>query len=122
MAGANGVVSTLVDLGTLMSLVGIGVPVAFAAFVGCCIGAVANFTLNKYLAFRDGSPVCATQLAKFSLVAVATGLLTAAGMQLVSVKLGVPVAAAKLICAAVVFAAWTYPAQRRVVFAAPAHS
>ena len=29
----------------------------------------------------------------------------------------VPVVAAKLACAAVVFAVWTYPAQRRLVFA-----
>lgn len=119
-AGANGVVSTLVDLGTLMSLVGIGAPVAVAAFLGCCIGAVANFTLNKYLAFRDPSPIAPAQLARFTLVAVATGLLTAGGMQLAVVQLGAPVMIAKLICAAVVFAAWTYPAQRRLVFRTPA--
>jgi hypothetical protein len=46
----------------------------------------------------------------------------ALAMQLVSVELGVPYLFAKLLCAAAVFAVWTYPAQRRLVFrrAAPA--
>jgi hypothetical protein len=33
-----------------------------------------------------------------------------------AVTLGVPYLLAKLICAAIVFAVWTYPAQRRLVF------
>jgi hypothetical protein len=45
----------------------------------------------------------------------------ALAMHLVAVTLGVPYLVAKLICAAVVFAAWTYPAQRRIVFRRPAH-
>jgi putative flippase GtrA len=119
-AGCNGVISTLVDLGTLVLLAHAGVAVAIAAFAGCCTGAIANFTLNKYVAFRDRTPIGVGQLLRFTLVAVATGLLTAAGMQLLDVQLGVPLVVAKLICAAVVFAAWTYPAQRRLVFGAPA--
>jgi hypothetical protein len=43
-------------------------------------------------------------------------------MQLVAVRLGVPYLLAKLICAAIVFAVWTYPAQRRLVFRRPAHA
>ena len=48
------------------------------------------FTLNKYIAFRDRSPVTWQQLGRFGLVAVATALLMALAMQLVAVKLGVP--------------------------------
>jgi putative flippase GtrA len=53
---------------------------------------------------------------RFGLVAVVTAIWMALAMQLVAVELGVPYLLAKLICAAVVFAVWTYPAQRRLVF------
>jgi hypothetical protein len=46
----------------------------------------------------------------------------AIAMQLVAVELGVSYLIAKLVCAAAVFAAWTYPAQRRLVFRRPAHA
>ncbi len=120
-AGCVGVFSTLVDLATLMALASAGMAVAVAAFLGCCTGAVANFTLNKYVSFRDHTPIAAGQVARFTLVAIATGLLTAGGMQIAAVQLGAPIVVAKAICAVIVFAAWTYPAQRRLVFAAPAY-
>ena len=55
------------------------------------------------------------QLARFGIVAVATALLMAVAMKIVrrQASRAVPVLA-KLICAAVVFVAWTYPAQRRL--------
>jgi putative flippase GtrA len=120
-AGLNGVASTIVDLATLVGLAHLGIAVAVAAFCGCCTGAVTNYTLNKYVAFRDRTPVAAGQLARFTLVAVATGLLTAGGMELLAVHLGLPVVCAKTICAVVVFTLWSYPAQRRLVFSAPAY-
>jgi hypothetical protein len=42
-------------------------------------------------------------------------------MKLMTMTLAVPVVVAKLIFAAVVFALWTYPAQRRLVFPRPIH-
>jgi putative flippase GtrA len=115
-AGCSGAVGTLLDFSVLVLLVGHGVQVAAAAFAGATLGAVVNFALNKYIAFRDRSPVTKQQLARFGFVAVATAALMALAMELVAVKLHVPVVAAKLVCAALVFAAWTYPAQRRLVF------
>ena len=97
-----------------------GAPIAAAAFCGAAAGAVMNFAWNKYIAFRDRSPISPHQLARFGLVAVATAVLMAVAMQVVAVVLGVPYLVAKLICAAFVFAAWTYPAQRRLVFRRPA--
>ena len=113
---------SLLDVGVLVLLVEHHTPVALAAFCGAAAGAVMNFALNKYLAFRDRSPINGRQLARFGLVAVATAVLMAIAMQLVAVELGVPYLLAKLLCAAAVFAVWTYPAQRRLVFrrAAPA--
>ena len=107
---------SVLDVGVLVLLVEHHTPVALAAFCGAAAGAVMNFALNKYLAFRDRSPINGRQLARFGLVAVATAALMAIAMQLVAVELGVPYLIAKLLCAAAVFAVWTYPAQRRLVF------
>lgn len=121
-AGIGGAVGSMLDVAVLVLMVECGAPIAGAAFCGAAAGAVTNFALNKYFAFRDRSPIHAWQLARFGLVAVATAMLMASAMQLVAVELGVPYLIAKLACAAVVFAVWTYPAQRRLVFRRSAHA
>jgi putative flippase GtrA len=115
-AGLGGAVGSIFDIATLVVLVESGTPVALAAFCGAAAGAAMNFALNKYVAFRDRTPITGQQLARFGLVAVATAVLMALAMQLVAVQLGVPYLVAKLVCAAAVFAVWSYPAQRRIVF------
>jgi putative flippase GtrA len=117
LAGIGGALGTVLDVTTLVLLVHAGVAIPAAAFAGATVGAVACFVLNKYVAFRDHTRVTAHQLARFGTVAVATALLMAFAMKLVAVKLGVPVVPAKLLCAATIFVLWTYPAQRRLVFA-----
>ena len=116
-AGIGGAIGTALDVTVLVLMVHAGVAIPAAAFVGASIGAVACFVLNKHVAFRDRTPVTAHQLARFGIVAVATAVLMAFAMKLVAVKLGVPVLPAKLLCAATIFILWTYPAQRRLVFA-----
>jgi putative flippase GtrA len=115
-AGAGGITATLLDVLVLATLVRHGVPVAVAAFTGALAGAVACFLFNKHVAFSDRSPTTVVQVARFTLIAVATALMMAAAMHVVAVWIGVPVLAAKLVCAAVVFVAWSYPAQKRFVF------
>lgn len=115
-AGFGGAVATGVDVLMLVLLVEHHVAIPVAAFLAAIAGAVMNFVMNKYIAFRDPSPITARQLARFGLVAVGSALLMAVAMKIVAVELGVPYLVAKLLCAAVVFAAWTYPAQRRLVF------
>lgn len=121
-AGVGGAVGTGLDVAILVLLVEHGARVAVAAFTGAAVGAAVNFALNKYVAFRDRSRISLPQLARFGLVAVASALLMAGAMQLVAVELGVPYLLAKLVCAAIIFAVWTYPAQRRLVFRRPAHA
>jgi putative flippase GtrA len=116
-AGIGGALGTALDLGLLVSLVGHHLPIALATFIAALAGAATNFTLNKYVAFRDRSPLTLGQVARFDLVAVVAAFLMAAAMKIATASLGVPVVAAKLACAVVVFAIWTYPAQRRLVFA-----
>jgi putative flippase GtrA len=116
-AGCGGALGTVADVGALVLMVGVlGVAIPVAAFVASAIGAVACFLLNKYIAFRDHTPVTFAQVARFGFVAVMTACLMAVMMKLVAVDLHVPYLAAKLVCAATVFIAWTYPAQRRLVF------
>jgi putative flippase GtrA len=115
-SGFGGAVATAVDVSVLVQMVQHGAPIAGAAFCGAIAGAVVNFALNKYVAFQDRSRVSPRQLVRFGLVAVATAALMAAAMHVVAVMLGVPYVLAKLVCAVVVFVAWTYPAQRRLVF------
>ncbi len=121
-AGAGGAVGSALDVTVLVLLVEHGARVPVAAFSGAAAGAVVNFVVNKYLAFRDHSRITGRQLVRAGLVAVATALLMAVAMQLVAVELGVPYLIAKLVCAALVFAVWTYPAQRRIVFGRSAHA
>lgn len=121
-SGLGGAVGSVIDVSVLVLMVKHGAPIAGAAFCGAVAGAVLNFGLNKYLAFRDRSPITGRQLARFGLVAVATAVLMALAMQVVAVELGVAYLLAKVICAAVVFVVWSYPAQRRLVFRRAAHA
>jgi putative flippase GtrA len=115
-AGVAGAFGTGIDLGALVLLVGHHVPIALATFIATLAGAATNFTLNKYVAFHDRSPLTLAQVVRFDVVAVIAALLMAAAMKIATATLGLPVVAAKLACAAVVFVIWTYPAQRRLVF------
>lgn len=115
-AGFGGVVATLLDISALVLMVESGVSVPVAAFFAAGAGAAMNFVMNKYIAFRDRSPITLHQLGRFGAVAVATAMLMAVAMKVVAVELGVQYMLAKLICAVIVFVAWTYPAQRTLVF------
>ena len=118
VSGLGGAIGTGIDFAMLVFLVELAhVSVPVSAFFAATAGAVACFLLNKHLAFRDRTPVTLPQVARFGLVAVAAAFLMACAMRIVAVDLGVPYPAAKALCAAMVFVAWTYPAQRRLVFA-----
>lgn len=116
-AALGGVAATALDVGLLVLMVRHHVSVPRATFVAAVGAAGASFLINKYVAFRDRSPINLGQLVRFHFVAVVAALLMAAAMKLVAVGLSVPLVIAKLGCAAMVFAIWTYPAQRRLVFA-----
>lgn len=115
-SGASGAIATVVDVSVLIALVHARLAVAAAAFVSASAGAVTCYLLNKHVTFRDRTPTSFAQIARFALVALATALLLAVGMQWLAVDLGVPYLVAKVVCSVVVFVAWSYPAQRRLVF------
>jgi len=87
-----------------------------AAFLAASAGRVC-FLMNKYIAFRDRTSVTVQQ-SLVRRVAVTTAMLMALAMKIVAVHLACRTIA-KVVCAAVVFVVWAYPAQRRLVFARP---
>ena len=118
-AGAGGIAATVVDVLLLILMVEHGVSVPTAAFLAATAGAAVCFLMNKYVAFRDRTSVTIEQVGRFGAVAVTTAMLMALSMKVVSVHLGVPYLVAKMVCAAIIFVVWAYPAQRRLVFARP---
>lgn len=119
MAASGGIAATLLDSSALALLLFVGAPVAPAAFMAALLGAALGFAMNKFVAFADGSPVDVSQVARYAAVAVVNAAITAALMRFAVEGLKVPPMLAKAVCAAVVFAIWSYPAQRRFVFARP---
>jgi putative flippase GtrA len=119
-AGLAGMLGTAIDVAVLAALVEHGAGVASSTFAGAIAGAGVSYVASKYVAFRDRSSLCFRQVARFGAVAMATALIMALAMQLVAVVMGVPYLLAKGVCAAVVFAIWSYPAQRLFVFRTPA--
>lgn len=115
--GCSGVFASAVDVVMLLLLVEVlWVPVAMAAFLAAASGALASFLVNKFWAFRDHRPVHWAQVSGFALVALGSALGTALCVQVLSVGLGVPYLAAKVLGALVLFLFWSYPAQSRLVF------
>ena len=116
-AGLGGAAGSIFDVVTLLLLVKhTPASIPLSAFLAAGVGAVVCFLFNKFIAFREKTPVTFEQVARFGFVAVVTGIFTAGAMKIVAVDLHVPVIAAKAICAALVFLVWTFPAQRRFVF------
>ncbi len=116
-ASVGGLTSTTVDIIVLTILVESGMSVALAAFLGAAAGAALCFLLNKYVAFRDHRPIDFRQVGMFAGVAFGTALFMAVSMHVACVHGHLPYLAAKVICGLIVFACWSYPVQRRYVFA-----
>jgi putative flippase GtrA len=105
------------DVVVLAALLNRGIPVALAAFVGAIAGAGLCFVANKYVAFRDRSRADLRQVLAFAGVALGSAILMAGAMHLACDRAHLPYLTAKVVCAAVIFVCWSYPAQRRLVFA-----
>jgi putative flippase GtrA len=111
-----GLLATAVDVALLTVLYRAGIVVAAAAFAGTLAGAIVGYVANKYWSFRDPRPPSARQLAAYAAVVLATALFTAGAMHLAVDRGHLPYLTAKVGSAVLVFACWTYPAQRRLVF------
>ena len=117
--GVGSVAAGVLDMAVLIALVETGTPVGIAAFIAAVCGGILHFAWGKYLTFRDRTPLAIGQMARFTAVALATALLLAVTVHLSAVELHIPYVLAKVLCSVVVFAGWTYPAQRYFVFKTP---
>lgn len=112
---ASGAAALLIDVAVLTVLYTlISLSPGYAAFWGAMCGAVMNFYINKFWAFRDSTPITLRQLFLFSLVAVVSAVVLGA-----TVEILIPYThylVAKALGAALVFALWTYPVQAKFVF------
>ena len=115
--GLSGVLATALDVSALVVLIEVfGVYVTIAAFVAAISGGVANFLVNKFWAFGDRTSIGVRQIATYAFVSLTTGLFVAGAVHIFAVGLGWPYLIAKAIAAALVFVAWSYPAQAKLVF------
>lgn len=116
MSALAGILATALDLFVLTVAVRSGVPVALAAWLGAATGAVLAFFVSRRLAFADRSPLGWQQVARFAAVSLVAACALAGLMHLTVDGLGAPTVVAKLGCSLAVFACWTLPAQRQLVF------
>jgi len=115
--GLSGIAATVIDVVAMILLIELGnVPVGFAAFLAASTGAIVNFAVSKFWAFRDTSPVDGRQVATFAMVALVTAGFVAVSVHVLAVMIGIQYLAAKAIAAVLIFACWSYPAQARLVF------
>ena len=111
-----GAVATASDFAFVSLLVsGLGVSPPFATLLGCVVGGIVNFSVNRSWAFASTGPV-SRMMRRYVLVSGASALWNAA---LVSVLLRVfrmPYQLAWWICRGIVYFCWNYPLQKRYVF------
>lgn len=115
----SGVVATSIDVLMLIFLVEVAdVHVTLAAFFAAMAGGITNFLVNKFWAFGDASPIDIRQVTLYTMVSLVTAGFVAASLHVLAIFMGLPYLIAKAIAAVLVFLAWGYPAQSRLVFPA----
>lgn len=122
-AGASSIVATLTDAAfyelVLFATMARGAargPYAAAAATGALAGAIANFTINRFWAFRSSAKALVKQAAQYAAGSLMTLLVLEAVLWIVVERLGLDARAAWLPAKLFTWAAFSYPFQRIVVF------
>lgn len=114
--GLGGVLATTVDFGAMVALVEMySVPVGIAAFLGAGFGGITSYAISKYWAFRDHTRIHPKQIAAYALVSFVTASIVGPTVHVLH-HVGIDYKLGKVIAAILVFFAWGYPAQSRIVF------
>jgi putative flippase GtrA len=123
-AGVSSIVATLTD-GAFYELVLFATmtrgeaargPYAAAAATGALAGAIANFTLNRFWAFRSKDKALVKQAAQYAAGSLMTLLVLEAVLWIIVERLGADARVAWLPAKLFTWAAFSYPFQRIVVF------
>jgi putative flippase GtrA len=111
--------ATVVDTGTLLALCWIaGLAAGPAAVLGCAVGGVVNFAINRAWIF-GASRGWARQALRYAVIVVGGGAaVTGLGVAALDAA-GAPLLVAKAFATVLTLAVWTYPMSARVVFAPP---
>jgi putative flippase GtrA len=117
-SAASGIAAGVFDFAVLVALVELaGLDCAIAAALAALVGAIVCFAMNRWWAFRDPRPLSLAQVGAFVVVAVGGAAITAGVVHVLASVLRLAYLLAKAVSAGVVFLAWSYPAQSRLVFA-----
>ena len=92
----------------------------FATIVGCVLGAVVNFSINRIWAFKTGDPLL-PQVSRYSFVSLTSALLNGGGVGILLLFPSLDYRIAWVLVRLLVALVWNYPLQRDYVFS-PNHS
>ena len=107
----------LVDFAMMILLTELcGLFYAFSIIIGGLVGAIANFSINKYWAFSSQSSKTTSQIFKFSLVVLGSILLKSSGTYILTEGLTIKYWIARLVVDAFVCFGFNYVLHRVWVF------
>lgn len=113
----SSVITTGVDFVTMIGAVEVlGLSAVRATAMAAAIGAVTNFLLLRYWAYRRSDAAAQPQILRYALVAAASLALNTAGEHLFVEIMRFEYILARGIVAVIVSNAWNYPMQRFFVF------
>jgi phosphatidylglycerophosphate synthase/putative flippase GtrA len=113
----SAVLATGADFVVVLTTLDLGLTPWLATGLGCVVGGVLNFGLNRLWTFASrGAP--AGEALRYAVVSGSSALLNAGGVAAVLLLPGIPSLVAWGIVRGVVFLSWNYPLQRSYVFEA----
>lgn len=111
-----GAVATGLDFGVVLLLVEWAkLSPALATALGCGVGGVVNYTINRVLTFRSNGAL-APQMARYTLVSATSALLNSGGVWLFTLHPQLAYTLGWWMVRGVVYFAWNLPLQRDYVF------
>lgn len=116
---AAGAIATAVDFAAVLGMVEWAhLSPVIATALGCALGGVVNYTLNRVITFRSQGAV-APQLARYTLVSATSALLNAGGVALLTLHPQLAYTLGWWLARGAVYFAWNLPLQRDYVFNDP---
>jgi phosphatidylglycerophosphate synthase/putative flippase GtrA len=112
----SGVVATAVDFGVVLAVVSVFLwsPVLGTA-LGCLVGGVVNFTMNRIWTFKSKGPK-KQQMWRYTFVSLSSALLNSGGVAVMLLLPDIDYRIGWLVVRVAVYAAWNFPLHRDYVF------
>lgn len=117
-AALSSLLATACDYGMFSILVGLHVHAGIATFVGCVVGGLLNFSINRCWAFGATGGL-AVALLRYAAVSGSSGASNSLLVAALTSLVGLSATAAWLLARSLVFLSLTYPLFRTWVFGAP---